>query len=48
VIEAATVNKTSISVKAGFAGHIYAWNNDEIDYYAHAVKIRAYSSDQQE
>ena len=39
VIEAATVNKTSISVKAGFAGHVFAWNNDEIDYYAHAVKF---------
>jgi hypothetical protein len=40
VIEASTVNESSISVKAGFAGHVYAWGNDEIDYYAHAVKIR--------
>ena len=36
VIEAATVNQTSISVKAGFAGHIYVHrNDDEIEYYAH-------------
>jgi hypothetical protein len=40
VIEASTINESSISVKAGFAGHVYAWGNDEIDYYAHAVKIR--------
>ena len=40
VIEASTVNESSISVKAGFAGHVYAWGNDEIDYYAHAVKAR--------
>jgi hypothetical protein len=40
VIEASTVNESSISVKAGFAGHVYAWGNDEIDYYAHAVEIR--------
>jgi hypothetical protein len=44
VIEAATVNKTSISVKAGFAGHVYAWGNDEIDYYAHEVKARESTS----
>jgi hypothetical protein len=41
VIQAATVNSSSISVKAGFAGHVYAWNNNEIDYYAHSVKILA-------
>ena len=46
VIEAATVNETSISVKAGFAGHIYAWKDNEIEYYAHAVKIREHSSHQ--
>jgi hypothetical protein len=39
VIQAATVNSTSISVKAGFAGHVSAWNDNEIDYYAHAVRM---------
>lgn len=37
IIQAGTVNSSSISVKAGFAGHIYAWRNNEIDYYAHRV-----------
>ena len=39
VIQAATVNSSSISVKAGFAGHVYAWGNNEINYYAHAIKM---------
>ena len=38
VIQAATVNSASISVKAGFAGHIYAWSDNEIAYYAHTIK----------
>jgi hypothetical protein len=37
VIQAATVNAASISVKAGFAGHAHAWNDNEIDYYAHEI-----------
>jgi hypothetical protein len=37
VIQAATVNSVSISVRAGFAGHPAAWNDDEIKYYAHPV-----------
>ncbi len=37
VIQAATVNSASISVRAGFAGHLHAWSDDEIDYYAHAL-----------
>jgi hypothetical protein len=39
VIQAATINSASISVKAGFAGHVSAWNDNEIDYYAHAVRM---------
>ncbi len=39
IIQAGTVNSPSISVKAGFAGHIYAWNNDEIAYYAHPLQL---------
>jgi hypothetical protein len=39
VIQAATVNSASISVRAGFAGHPYAWNNDEIAYFAHPVRL---------
>ncbi len=39
VIQAATVNSSSISVKAGFAEHVYAWGNNEINYYAHAIKM---------
>ena len=38
VIQAGTINSTSISIKAGFAGHVHAWNDDEIDYYAHSVR----------
>jgi hypothetical protein len=37
VIQAGTTNSASISLKAGFAGHPSAWNNDEIDYYAHTL-----------
>ena len=39
VIQAATVNSASISVRAAFAGHPYAWNNDEIEYFAHPVRL---------
>jgi hypothetical protein len=39
VIQAATINSASISVKAGFAGHVSAWNDNEIDYYARAVRM---------
>jgi len=38
VIQAGATNSASISLKAGFAGHPSAWSNDEIDYYAHAVR----------
>jgi hypothetical protein len=38
VIQAATVNSASISVKAGFAGHVHAWADNEIDYYAHDLE----------
>ena len=38
VIQAATVNSASISVRAGFAGHSSAWINDEIEYYAHPIR----------
>jgi hypothetical protein len=36
-IQAGTVNSASISVRAGFAGHVHAWNDNEIDYYAHDI-----------
>jgi hypothetical protein len=39
LIQAGTVNSASVSAKAGFSGHRYAWNNDEIEYYAHSVKF---------
>jgi hypothetical protein len=39
VIQAGTVNSVSISVRAGFAGHVHAWNDNEIDYYAHEVSV---------
>jgi hypothetical protein len=39
--QAATVNSSAIPVRLGFAGHIHAWNDDEIDYYAHAVSQAA-------
>ena len=38
VIQAATVNSGSISLRAGFAGHPHAWRDNEINYYAHAVR----------
>jgi hypothetical protein len=37
VIQAGTINSSSISVKAGFAGHVHAWNDDEIEYYVHEI-----------
>jgi hypothetical protein len=39
VIQAGAVNKTSISLKDGFAGHPAAWRDHEIVYYAHDVKL---------
>jgi hypothetical protein len=45
VIQAGTVNSDSISLKAGFAGHPYAWNDDEIVYYTHELGVPAPSSD---
>jgi hypothetical protein len=36
-IQAGTVNSAAIRVRFGFSGHVHAWNDDEIDYYAHAV-----------
>jgi len=37
VIQAATTNSASTSVKQGFAGHLRAWSDNEIDYYAHEI-----------
>ena len=37
VIQAATTNSASISVREAFAGHRHAWSDDEIDYYAHEI-----------
>ena len=37
VIQAGSVNKTSISLRDGFAGHPAAWRDHEIVYYAHEV-----------
>ncbi len=37
VIQAGTVNSSSISAKAAFAGHPAAWRDHEIDYYAHVL-----------
>jgi hypothetical protein len=39
VIQAGSVNATSISIKSGFAGHPAAWRDNEIAYYAHEVKL---------
>ena len=39
VIQAGSVNKTSISLRDGFAGHPAAWRDREIVYYAHDVKL---------
>jgi len=39
VIQAGAVNKTSISLRDGFAGHPAAWRDHEIVYYAHDVKL---------
>lgn len=39
VIQAGAMNKTSISLKDGFAGHPAAWRDHEIVYYAHDVKL---------
>jgi hypothetical protein len=36
-IMASTINRTSISVRDGFAGHPSAWGNNEIVYYAHDI-----------
>lgn len=37
VIQAGAANSASIPAKDGFAGHIHAWRDNEIDYYAHDV-----------
>ena len=39
VMQAATVNSASISLKAGFAGHPHAWAAREVAFYAHAAKL---------
>jgi hypothetical protein len=39
VIQAGAVNKTSISLRDGFAAHPAAWRDHEIVYYAHDVKL---------
>jgi hypothetical protein len=37
VIQAGTVNSAAISLRAGFAGHPFAWGRQEVRYYAHAI-----------
>jgi hypothetical protein len=37
LIQAARVNSSAIPAKQGFAGHIHAWRDDEIVYYAHDI-----------
>ncbi len=37
VIQAGSVNRTSISLRDGFAGHPAAWRDHEVMYYAHEV-----------
>jgi hypothetical protein len=39
VIQAGSVNRTSISLRDGFAGHPAAWRDHEVVYYAHEVKL---------
>jgi hypothetical protein len=39
VMQAATVNSASISLRAGFAGHPHAWVDREVAFYAHAAKL---------
>jgi hypothetical protein len=39
VIQAGAVNAASISIKTAFAGHPAAWRDNEIEYYAHEVKL---------
>ncbi len=39
VTQAGTVNSTSINIRDGFAGHVSAWRDGEIDYYAHPVRL---------
>jgi hypothetical protein len=38
VIQAGSINRTSISLREGFAGHPAAWRDHEVVYYAHDVK----------
>ena len=45
VIQAGTTNATSIPLRDGFAGHPAAWNNDEVQYYAHPVSLKASSGE---
>ena len=40
VIQAGTVNSSSIPLAAGFSGHPAAWGNREVVFYAHAVTPR--------
>jgi hypothetical protein len=37
LIQAGSVNSSAIPAKQGFAGHIHAWRDNEIDYYAHDI-----------
>lgn len=39
VIQAGAVNRSSINIRDGFAGHISAWRDGEIDYYGHRVNL---------
>jgi len=37
-IQAGTVNSARISVRDGFAGHVHAWRDGEIEYFAHEIE----------
>ncbi len=37
VIQAGTTNATRTSLRDGFAGHPHAWNDSEVDYFAHEI-----------
>jgi hypothetical protein len=36
-IQAGVTNSAAIPVRLGFAGHPRAWNDEEVDYYAHDI-----------
>ena len=38
LIQAGSVNRTSVSLREGLAGHPAAWRDHEVMYYAHQLK----------